>query len=111
MGVRIRSWRTTCRSQIVLNAKLTDKRRYLHASSIQHRQDDGGPSTSSTNTHQERNIFSDESIAEEDGVQSKGESLLNRQREALQNEPVWNGDADRVIVYEALDGSTDVLNQ
>lgn len=84
MGARLRDLRLPIRNVVRYNS--LSYRRRLHSSPIWREKDD----RSDDETALERNIFSEEAIAEEEDVGR--ESLLQRQRDTLSREPTWQGD-------------------
>lgn len=64
--------------------------RKLHTSSIWREKNERSNDEAVPSSDIERNIFSEEAIAEEDDVGK--ESLLQRQRDTLSREPAWQGD-------------------
>ncbi|PWN33816.1 uncharacterized protein FA14DRAFT_125284 [Meira miltonrushii] len=84
MGARLRGARLPIRKTIRYSS--LPHRRRLHSSTIWR----GKNNQSNDEADSERNIFSQEAIAEEEDIGK--ESLLQRQRDALSREPTWQGD-------------------
>lgn len=65
-------------------------RRQIHSTPIQLEKNDRSDDEAIPSSNLERNIFSEEALAEEEDIGK--ESFLQRQRDALSREPTWQGD-------------------